>query len=474
MALTHLHAFKNLSRLRICATTRVCAALPQTNQHRLYSKILQFLYVGGTGGGGLRQSSHELACCNHLDSAFSVANFYSDMAIRHEVIAKQWEDIKPTFLRLYHDENKSLDQVRRELEEKYHFKASKSAFTRHIEKWNAFKNYKALDKEQLALQRIHGQQPQVDLQGRPIKWDRVYRATRGQRIQKRCQSSRGCASRSVECMRILSFATQPLSQPVDHDSRALSFVVDIWRHSTLQFASKDPSTPSYHGEYSLYNQLMQSMSIITLSSNLQWPKLEIDNVCNTIPALVRVRPAMVCELLTFLRTRESPESFVGYKALRDQLFDYIRNMSREVLPEFSPFRRFISYLHNREAFTRLGAAIAKVKLDTMWNTPVVQAGKTQHDRPFFNQVLIHAIHVVMDYGELEFASKALKKLSDYDVKGPFYLAACARLLDKQGKHEEAMDKRNEALILDDPLHPSGPGSDIGTINYARIDQVTKP
>jgi len=93
----------------------------------------------------------------------------------------------------------------------------------------------------------------------------------------------------------------------------------------------------------------------------------------------------------------------------------------------------------------------------MWNTVVVQAGQPQHVRPFFRQVVINAIIVVMDYEELEFASTFLKKLSVYDPKDPFYLAACARLFDQQGKHEEAMGKRDEALIRIDTLNGSNSG-----------------
>ena len=51
------------------------------------------------------------------------ANIDGGMAIRRKSIADRWEDIKPTFLRLYHDENKSLDEVRCELEENHDFKA---------------------------------------------------------------------------------------------------------------------------------------------------------------------------------------------------------------------------------------------------------------------------------------------------------------------------------------------------------------
>ena len=69
-------------------------------------------------------------------------NFDGGMTVRRKPIADRWEEIKPGFLRLYHEENRSLDEVRRQLEEKHDFGASRSAFTRQIEKWNAFKNYK--------------------------------------------------------------------------------------------------------------------------------------------------------------------------------------------------------------------------------------------------------------------------------------------------------------------------------------------
>ena len=333
---------------------------------------------------------------------------------------------------------------------------SRSAFTRQIEKWNAFKNYKSSDKQLLASQRIDGRQPKVDFQGRPVKWDRVYRGTRGQ-IRKRRQSPRVVAPGFADCKRVLAFAARPISQPIDHDSRVVSWVVDIWRHSTVQFGSRDPSDPSYHVDYSMYSRLMQSMAVITGCSKLQWPKLEIDMVCNAIPALVERQPAMVCDLLNFLTTWEPAESFKGFKILRDQLFNYIRLMSREVLPEASPLRRFTSHLDNREAFTRLGAAIAKAKVDTMWDTRVVRAGQTQHNRPFFRRVLINAILVAMDYEELEFASMFLKRLSDYDPEDPFYLAAYARLLDLQGKHEGTISKREEALTPGCTLDVSNSG-----------------
>lgn len=51
------------------------------------------------------------------------AELFSDMTTRSTVTAKQWEDIKPKFLYLYHDENKSLAEVRQQLEAKYGFKA---------------------------------------------------------------------------------------------------------------------------------------------------------------------------------------------------------------------------------------------------------------------------------------------------------------------------------------------------------------
>ena len=149
------------------------------------------------------------------------------MAVRRMSIADRWEDVKPAFLRLYHDENRTLDEVRQELEENHDFRASRSAFMRQIEKWNAFKNYKASDKQLLASQRIGGQQPEVDLQGRPVKWDRVYRATRGPRIQKRRQQSRIDPLGHAGCKSLLALAAQPLSQPTDHDSRVVRCLVDI-------------------------------------------------------------------------------------------------------------------------------------------------------------------------------------------------------------------------------------------------------
>ena len=179
-------------------------------------------------------------------------------------------------------------------------------------------------------------------------------------------------------------------------------------------------------------------------------------ICDAIPALVAEQPAMVCDLLNFLTTWEPPESFRGFKILRDQLFTYIRSMSHKILPEASPFRRFTFQLHDREAFTRLGATIAKAKVDTMWNTTVGPAGQTQHDRPFFRQVLINAILVVMDYGELEFASMLMKKLADYDPEDPYYLAACARLCELQGKYEEVKANSHEALALNNTLNASKP------------------
>jgi hypothetical protein len=282
----------------------------------------------------------------------------------------------------------------------------------------------------------------------------VYRATRGQRIQKRRQNPRADAPGFANGKRVLAFTAQPLSQPIDHDSRVVSCVVDIWRQSTVKFASSDPLAPSYRIDYSMYNRLMQSMAVITRISKLQWPKLEIDIICDAIPALVSEQPAMVCDLLNLLTTREPSASFRGFTILRDQLFHYIRSMSRQVLPEANSLRRFTSHLNNRDAYARLGAVIAKAKVDAMWNTRVFHDGQTQHDRPFFRQVLINAILVVMDYEELEFASMFLKKLSDYDPKDPLYLAACARLSDQQGKHEEAMGKRDEALTLTDTLDAS--------------------
>ena len=252
----------------------------------------------------------------------------------------------------------------------------------------------------------------------------------------------------------MTLAAPSLSQPIDYDSRVLSCVIDIYRHTTVQFASRNPSTASYHTDYWMYNRLMQSMAFITTCSQLQWPKPEIDMICDAIPALVTEQPAMVCDLLNFLTTWEPPESFKGFKILRDQLFTYIRSMSHKVLPAASPFRRFTSRLHNREAFTRLGATIAKAKVDTMWNTTVGPAGQTQHDRPFFRQVLINAILVVMDYGELEFASMFLKRLAEYDPEDPFFLAACTRLSDLKGTGETSIGKRDEVQLLTDTLHGS--------------------
>ena len=376
------------------------------------------------------------------------------MAIPCKPIADQWEEIKSTFLRLYQDENKSLDEVRQELEERLDFRASRSAFTRQIERWNAFKNYKASDKQLLASQRIRGQNPKVDFQGRPVKWDRVYRATRGPRIHKRRQQCRIDPPGHADWKSVIASAAPSLSHPTDHDGRVVSCVVDIWRHSTVQFASRDPLTVSYNTDYSMYNRLMQSMAFITTCSQLRWPKPEIDMICDAIPALVAEQPAMVCDLLNFLTRWEPPEIFRGFRILRDQLFTYIRSMSHKVLPEASSFRRFTSQLHNREAFTRLGATIAKAKVDTMWNTTVGPAGQTQHDRPFFRQVLINAILMVMAYGELEFASMFLKRLAEYDSEDPFYLAACTRLGDLKDQGERAIVKKDEVLLPTDSLQSS--------------------
>ena len=295
----------------------------------------------------------------------------------------------------------------------------------------------------LASQRIGGEQPELDRQGQPVKWDRVYRVTRGQK--KRPPKARHDAPDSAACKKALNSGAQPLPPPIDQDSLVVSHVVDIWRHSTVQFASRDPLTSSYHTDYSMYNRLMQSMAFITLCSSLQWPKHEIDMVCAAIPALVAEQPAMVCDLLNFLTTWEPPESFKGFKFLRDHLFAYIRNMSRRILPEASSLRLLTAQLYDRETFTRLGASIAKAKIDTMWNTTVGDAGYPQHDRPFFRQVLINAILVVMDYGELEFASTFLARLAKYDAKEPYYVAACVRLSERQGNLEEVVSRRDEVL-----------------------------
>jgi hypothetical protein len=223
-------------------------------------------------------------------------------------------------------------------------------------------------------------------------------------------------------------------QPMDPNCHVIRCVVDIWRYSTVQFASRDPLDPSYNIDYSMYHRLMQSMSTITLWSKSQWPALEINFVCNAIPALVEQQPAMVCDLLNLLTTREPPDVF--NKSLRDELFAYVRSMSRKVLRETSPFRMFMSHLDNRAAFNRLGASIAKAKVDTMWNTHVVQAKEAQQERPFFRQVVLNAILVVMDYEELEFAARFLKKLSTYDPEDPFYLAVCTKLADQQARNTD--------------------------------------
>lgn len=78
------------------------------------------------------------------------------------------------------------------------------------------------------------------------------------------------------------------------------------------------------------------------------------------------------------------------------------------------------------------------------------------DRPFFRQVFINAVLVVMGYGELALASLFLKKLSEYDSNDPFYLAACRRLCDLQGKREEATCKKDEALRVTDNSDASAP------------------
>lgn len=239
----------------------------------------------------------------------------------------------------------------------------------------------------------------MDGSGRPIKWDRVYRTTRSQRIRARNQN-------------------RPPLPLVDCKTRAVGLAANIWRQSTHQFASKDPSTKSYHMEYALYHRLMYSMGIISTSSESRWPKLEIDYVCNAIPALVREQPAMACEVLIFLTKQQSAEGFGNLKIMKDELFNYIRSMSCVVLPENNPLRQLLSSIDTKEAFTELGGMIAKAKLDAMWNTHVSLTGQAHHQRLFFRQVLINAILVVMEYGDVEYASAFLRKMSASDASLP--------------------------------------------------------
>ncbi|MCJ1241312.1 hypothetical protein MMC14_009316 [Varicellaria rhodocarpa] len=61
-----------------------------------------------------------------------------------------WNFIWSLFIRLYIDEKKTLNEVRRILDQEHGFRATKKICNQRIITWNIQKNYKASEKEEAA------------------------------------------------------------------------------------------------------------------------------------------------------------------------------------------------------------------------------------------------------------------------------------------------------------------------------------
>lgn len=278
---------------------------------------------------------------------------------------------------------------------------SKSAFTRQINIWKAFKNIKNAEAQGLIAQRKIGQRPQVDSHGRPIPWNRVFRATRSQSAAQRL--------RQQNHQQALISATRLQKPPIDYDSRVVHLVSNIWRASTKRFADHNPSTLEYQALYDKYHSLIRSLDIISMSFE-SWPK-EANILCGEMYTLIEEQPAMACEAFIFLIKRDPAEGHESVRSLKNSLFKYIRDLSKERLPANHSLRRLLWSLESREAYTRLGGAIAKAKLDAMWKTSTKEIGQKHHQRIFFRQVLMKAILVISEYGESHYAASFLPELS---------------------------------------------------------------
>ena len=258
----------------------------------------------------------------------------------------------------------------------------------------------ASEKERLAIQTKAGYRPTHDINGRPIPWNRVYRSSRG-------KNELPCRGRlSAFRVQMRPAILQPRPTSLDQDSVIIRLWQDVWRHSTHSYASQDPATEEYQTQHRLYRQTMCSITAITLSSRAEW--LLGHRVCDAIIELLNSQPAMVCDLLLSLIHNNVCQT-VGKRALIDAIFRYICKAANN-LPEYAPFRRFVLRLDDQASLSRLGNAMAKAKVDTMWMTRVPGIPINQHKRDFFKEVIVYAINIVMDYGEYGFAKDYLDLL----------------------------------------------------------------
>lgn len=208
-----------------------------------------------------------------------------------------------------------------------------------------------------------------------------------------------------------SIASRPSFPPTDLDSRVVRLVSNIWRESTIRFATQNPQTERYHKQYITYGRLTQSMELISMSSEMAFPRKEVNYICNVLFFLVVYQQAMACEVFILLIRRDPAETSDYLRKLKDHIFEYFCALSKARLPTTNPLRQLLTSYSSRDDYTKLGGAIARAKLDAMWNTSIAEIGQEHHQRLFFREVLMRAVLVMAEYGITNHASEILPRLT---------------------------------------------------------------
>ncbi|KAM0270019.1 hypothetical protein ACHAQH_009590 [Verticillium albo-atrum] len=139
-------------------------------------------------------------------------------------MGKQWDKYRGQIIRLYKDENKTLDKVMDIMESRWEFKASKRAYRGRFSKWGVGKYNLTKNKEvKASIKKTARYQPESSSSPRPLPLEFV----RGIKSNPTLSSSSGNGRQSNLWQDNFAFKQEEVMQPRPSDMRMQMYVLHV-------------------------------------------------------------------------------------------------------------------------------------------------------------------------------------------------------------------------------------------------------
>lgn len=357
-----------------------------------------------------------------------------------------WEAIRPHFLYIYLDLNKTLPETMHQLEQEYGFYATRKMYMNHIRKWRAFKNVKAREKDELieaaktttqdSTARSH--MPKLTVHGRAVSWDKLdrYQVTKAKQAASTSSTARDRSPQRRRRPRSAS-AKIAITCLASKDDLRLRAAATLFRwHTTVVLSGTD-----YVRNFSIDNTFYDGIRLLQRGSAAGWTKMH--QVCDQIRTTLTSDPVSVYHMLA-RACNATP--WQGKASLLTSLLGFVKDLALTLVP-IKDFARLLELASDVEIFKTTSYNTVKLALD------MTVARLEREDNPALIESCMESLWVLVDSGKYALArqyvqnlpSCTVEKYSDRIMRVRL-LRLVAYTLFREGKYAEAVVEASDGLL----------------------------